>query len=68
MLIVTFIFDKCISLSQLILKSGFMAAERWQNSLSYLSIEIRGAIGIGDVGQPNNLVTLVCMRSSVEVL
>ena len=32
------------------------------------SIEIRGAIRIGYVDQPNILVPLICMRSSEEVL
>ena len=48
-------------------KKRFLAAEGLHNSLSYQSIEIKGAVRIEDVGQPNNLVPLVCMRSSEEV-
>ena len=47
-----------IVLSQIILHTGLMNAERQQNNLSCQSIEIRAGIRIEVVGQPTILVPL----------
>ena len=50
--------DTATALSELILKIDLVAAEGQQNNVLYQSIEIGARFNIGDVVQPNILVSL----------
>ena len=59
------------ALTQLILKRVLLAAEAHQKNVSYQSIEMEACIKIVSgcaAGQPNILVTLVCVLNSQVVL